>query len=658
MEPPSPNTPALPYVMASETITPTNAAPEIPSDAAPAPETNHATGAEERGKSGKGGDAPLSPLFPGPAAPTVPLVGSDILTPAPGHNVMLAALRDQGLYQEALGAGEHRLRCPWANEHAEGEAEDAHYREADEYLPWGHFACAHTHAAPKDVHHLLEKLSLNPKDARQKPVIRNEAGELNRVLLASEIVLSQRPGYFASHGSLVKLRPQIETGAVVIEPATEHLLARELTAAADWERYDGRAKAYVRCDAPMRVTQQLVRGYQPKLLPTLKGISYQPYFAPDGKLVATAGYNPATGIYGQFDPAAFDVPEPTREAGENAITQLNALLREFEFNADHDRSAVLAAMLTATVRPILPLAPAFNITASTPGTGKSYLIDVIRRFVGPGVMVNMSYPLTAEEATKAIPAALAQKPSVLLFDDMQTDWLPHGVINKMMTSEALSERVLGSNRMMTVSTNTLVLGTGNNVAPVRDMGRRVLTIRLTSQSANPAMRSFKGNPVGAMTKLREHFVSCALTSIRAYLAAGAPVAAVPNIVSFDAWSHFCRQPLIWLGQPDPAQSLFEQLQSDPDDRALAEFLSAWIDLWGTKPVAVRKVADVAEARSDSELTETLFELPVIERGHVNRNKLGWYLKKNAGRIVGGHRIDPAPLAERRGWSVTRVAQAA
>ena len=658
MEPPSPNTPALPEIIASEASMPPSAAPEIPLPISPAPETTFANGAEERGKSGKGGEAPLSPLFLGPAAQTVPHVGSDILTPAPGQNVIVGAIRDQGLYQNAMGAGVHRLRCPWANEHAEGEGDDARYREADEDLPWGHFTCDHTHQLKKDAHHLLEKLNLRPKDARQKPIIRNEAGELNRVLLASEIVLSQRPGFFASNDSLVKLRHQLETGAVVIEPATEHLLARELTAAADWERYDGRAKTYVRCDAPVRVTQQLVKGYQPKILPVLKGISYQPYFAPNDKLVMTAGYNLATGIYGQFDPSAFDNPAPTFAAAETAMEQLKALLHEFEFNADHDRSAVLSAILTATVRPVLPLAPAFNVTASTPGTGKSYLIDVIRRFVGPGLTVSMSYPLTADEATKAIPAALVQKPSVLLFDDMQTDWLPHGVINKMITAEALSERVLGSNRMMTVSTNTLVLGTGNNVAPVRDMGRRVVTIRLTCKAANPAMRAFKGNPVGAMIKMREHFVSCALTIVRSYLAAGAPVVAAPNIVTFGAWSHLCRQPLLWLGQPDPAQSLFEQLQSDPDDRALAEFLSAWVEHWGTKPIAVRKVVDVVEARSDSELTESLFELPVIERGHVNRNKLGWYLKKNAGRIVGGHRIDPAPLAERRGWSVTRVADAA
>jgi hypothetical protein len=43
-----------------------------------------------------------------------------------------------------------------------------------------------------------------------------------------------------------------------------------------------------------------------------------------------------------------------------------------------------------------------------------------------------------------------------------------------------------------------------------------------------------------------------------------------SIVTFGgAWSDYCRYPLMWLGQPDPATALLEQVRHDPDGDALS-----------------------------------------------------------------------------------------
>ena len=48
------------------------------------------------------------------------------------------------------------------------------------------------------------------------------------------------------------------------------------------------------------------------------------------------------------------------------------------------------------------------------------------------------------------------------------------------------------------------------------------------------------------------------------------------------------------------------------------------------------------------------EFPIIERGEINRSKLGWILKKNANRIVGGFEFKKAEADGRTAWRVVTV----
>jgi hypothetical protein len=45
---------------------------------------------------------------------------------------------------------------------------------------------------------------------------------------------------------------------------------------------------------------------------------------------------------------------------------------------------------------------------------------------------------------------------------------------------------------------------------------------------------------------------------------------------------------------------------------------------------------------------------VEERGEINRSKLGWLLKKNANRIVGGYEFQQAEADGRTAWRVVAV----
>jgi putative DNA primase/helicase len=59
-----------------------------------------------------------------------------------------------------------------------------------------------------------------------------------------------------------------------------------------------------------------------------------------------------------------------------ALDLLLELLTEFPFVSIVDKAVALSGMITPVVRGAIKTAPMHAATASTPGTGKSYLVDV------------------------------------------------------------------------------------------------------------------------------------------------------------------------------------------------------------------------------------------------------------------------------------------
>ena len=487
-----------------------------------------------------------------------------------------------------------------------------------------------------------------PASPGVQPRIRVLPGEIHRMAASAEQVLAAVGAYFHAGGPIVRVIDRLG-GGVASEAVNDQTLVTELSSKIYWEKKAQRGE-WVRCDPPQSVVQNLMRGQDRPHLKALEGLARQPFLGPGRKFITSPGYHEETGIYAAFNGGDYDLSELTRDKAEHALECLKWLIEQVPFASEADRSAALAAMLTAAIRPSVAQAPAFSLTASRSGSGKSYLANIIAAFAGPGDPYITSYPTKADEATKVVVAMLLEKPAVILFDDMQTDWKSFGAINKALTSPTVTERILGSTRTATARTNVLMLGTGNNIEPERDMRRRVLSIRLEPPGETPAFRLYrKDDPLEHLRKHRTGAVRDALTIIGAFLAAGAPHADVKPIGTYDGWSTLCRQPLLWLGLPDPAQSLIDQVTHDPDQHLLEEFLTAWSEIFASRPVTVRRV--VATAIDHPNFMDILTELPVMDGRYVNPGKLGWFLNKNRGRRASGLRIEPGESSERRAWRV-------
>jgi hypothetical protein len=596
---------------------------------------------------------------PRPRAPrAVPRIGNandDVLTPKAAQNPVVAALKARGLYKTPLGSGKHDMCCPWVHEHSDGLDTGAAYFEPDELYPVGGFCCQHSHRDQYHIRALLEFLGVRAAEARHKPLIRVIAGDLHRVVDAAEKELAARGRHYQAGGLIVSVSTDPTSGDPSVVPTSLPALTRELSVAATWEKYDGRAEDWVRSDPPARHTSVLFDAQHFRYLPPLAGVARQPYFREtDGELITQPGYDKTAHRFAVFDARQFVLHEPTLAAAHEALALLEDLLTEFHFVAPTDKAAALAAILTAVARPTLAHAPAFHVRAPVFGSGKTYLCELIGAFAGPAGNAKVSYPTTSEEATKVVLSLLLTSPAVIEFDDMDTDWIPHGTIKRMLTAEQITDRILGVSKTATVSTRALFLGSGNNVGPIRDLLRRVLTIHVDPRCATPATLAYKGFPVEKVRQRRGAYVAAVLTIIQAWRKAGSPRAAVDSIVTFGgAWSDYCRYPLLWLGQPDPAASLLEQVRSDPDGDALGGLMTEWHAMFGSTPTTLRKALEVAGGCP--ELFDAIREFPVEERGgEISRKKLGWILRKNSNRISRGLEFQQGEADGRTAWRVVAV----
>lgn len=570
-----------------------------------------------------------------------PSDGDPVWIPRPDENAVLVGLQNRGLYQAPLGEGKHAITCPWVKEHT-GEADGGTaYFEPDDLWPIGGFKCLHGHCAERHVRDLLRMLDIEVSAARMKPTIRIMAGELNRVVDAAERELAQSRRHYQRGGLIVTVVTDPGTREIRVQEISPPALVRALAGAATWERFDGRTEDWVRADPPARHATVLFDATSYPHLPVLNGLARQPYLRPDGSLMTAAGYDTATGMFGVFDAREFSVPDkPTRAQAEAALALLKSLLVEFSFAGDSDLAAALVAMLAAAIRPSLAHAPMIHARAHMVGSGKSYLCELITAFATPQRGTPTTFPGDDEECRKLLLAELLRAPAVVEFDNLTGDLVAHKSLCTVLTSEFMSGRILGVSKTATVSTRALFLSSGNNVGPVQDMTRRCISIRLDPGCEMPAARSFtRPELVRDVLRERGRYVSAALTIVRAWIVTGRPKAICKSLAGYGDWSDLCRQPLLWLGCADPTVSVFEAMTEDPDRETLARLLTSWFTVFGKTPAMVRDAVKQALQLNDenAELREVLRDI-ADERGEINRRKLGWWIKRHAGRIVNGQRF--------------------
>jgi hypothetical protein len=560
-----------------------------------------------------------------------------------------AKLRDFGV---ALDAAQEMMAAHWRSEPPLPAAE---LRTAVANA-WNYAQNAAASANPAAMFEVLPETA----GASNHPAIKIRGGDLPRMVDEAESALVAARGLY-QRGSFI-VRPAVADIATFHDKSTRgHRLVpvrlnhmREtLTAAACWQRYDARSKAWRPVDCPADVAATYLEREGRWKLPVLAGLINAPTLRPDGSVLDTPGYDAATGFL--YDPLGLEFPPvpgaPGKSEARASLDILAELIASFPFVGGADRSVALSAILTALVRPSLPTAPMHAFDAPGAGAGKSLLVDIASMIATGRRAAVISQGRNEEEFEKRLGAALLAGDTLIAIDNCDQP-LGGERLCQVLTQQSVKVRILGRSEMPELPSVALIAATGNNLALAGDLSRRALLCSLDPRCERPELRAFPWNPLDRIQAARPGYVAAGLTMLRAYQVAGTRVDVSP-FGSFEAWSRTVRETLVWLGEADPCETIEKVRESDPRRAAHAAVMEAWEQVLGEQPVTTRQIIGAALGAIDGkpadfgsiqerdttcqDFREALLVVAGVGKA-INSQKLGTWLRSAKGRIVGARRL--------------------
>jgi len=504
---------------------------------------------------------------------------------------------------------------------------------------------------------------------RASATLKTQAGQMPRLVREADSLMADAGVVFQRGGQLVRV---VEGGS--IHAVQQPWLRTHLEEVAAWQRWDGRAKAWLPADAPGDLAARILANRGGWQVPELTGVVRAPILREDGSLLDQPGYDRETGLLLLADhPDAWpQVPrEPTPEQVREAVSTLWEPFAFFPFVDDLSRSIQLAALLTAVQRPLLETAPAFAWNAHRAGSGKSKAAKATA-WLGGGEPVESPWSEQTEEQRKRLMSALMAGPSSLLLDNVSGP-MESDTLCAILTASEFRDRKLGVSEDVTAPTRVLIAATGNNLRLVGDLSRRVLVSTIDHGVENPERLGFPFDPVARVRERWLQYRAAALTILRGFLAAGAPANGEGTMGSYERWDALIRQCIVWLrdeelapfGLDDPADAVAQNFDADPDTQKLRALVGAWYERHGSRPLRVATLIEDAQGIDPSEFGEAVSEsrealleaLQEIagEPERINRRRLGRWIEGRAGRVVDGLRIEDAGTSRKvRQWRVVKV----
>jgi hypothetical protein len=426
------------------------------------------------------------------------------------------------------------------------------------------------------------------------------------------------PPHLFVHGSRIVAIECTEFNGPFITEVDETKLRHHLSRAADYYRMspDGRS---TEVPPPVAVTRDiLARNPATWPFPPLLGTVDVPTLRPDGTILAQPGYDPSTGLY--LIPSRgmenIEVPsEPCRNQLDAALEVIRDAIGEFPFVDTASYANAVAALMTPTCRKVIdgPV-PLALFDATTRGTGKTLLAEVITIVSTGRPASTMSIPSDEEESRKQLTSVLLEGQQLVVFDNIS------GVINsdvlaKVLTGDTHQDRILGRSKTVTSPIRCSWIATGNNIRLGADMPRRCFWIRMDARCPDPSRRTGFKHPSLKEYVLanRSELIRALLTIARAWYAAGRPKASTPSMGSFERWTEVVGGILEYVGVEGflgNCEALFEQADIERSE----VFLEAVDLIFVGKPFTIAQLWDRLNQRPEPEafprsaLTEPVADL--------------------------------------------------
>lgn len=390
----------------------------------------------------------------------------------------------------------------------------------------------------------------------------------------------------------------------------------------------------------------------------LDAIARSPFVRPDGSICDEPGYDRRARVLYVPSTTYPRIPAmPDRDCAGEALGRLRGVFDQFPFKESASESAFLSHVLTEAARVAINTSPMFFYDAPSAGTGKGLLQEMAARIVHGTEPALRPWVGDGDEIRKALYASLLAGDRSLWFDNVPDGHKTRSPeLCAFITSSTWKDRKLGESETLGVPNKCVLVASGNNITPTGDLARRSLVIRMDANTARLKERVFK------IPYLREYVMQHraqllvdALTVIKAFhVLKDIPKMPVP-LPSFEKWSHYCRDPLIWLGLADPVVT---QNETDDETASVGIIYESLASAFGDAEFTALDVARMVNGITDSsgELANQMMQNGCKEPN--SPTKVGYWLRGYRDRISNGLKLVHAGEA-RTGvkWKFVRMQEA-
>ena len=468
-------------------------------------------------------------------------------------------------------------------------------------------------------------------------------GQLDKAVDDTLDVLRKDPNFFDFGDAFVL----IDNGK--IHRLDQHMLEQRLGGLVQYWAWGGRNKRIWK-DPPGNLAKRILSLADLRRLKPLVAVITAPTLRPDGSTLDAPGYDPETKLY-YHCPDGVEVPavplNPSEVEIKEALADLELPFKDFPFVDAVDRGVFLSALLTASVRGVLPTAPGFAFDAPVQGSGKTLLALCVAALAGDqGAAV---YPHSSgrddEEVRKRLMSFFLTGAPAMVWDNVLGRF-DSASLSSTLTSETYTDRILQRSEIRSLPNKAMFLFTGNNLELQEDLVRRILICRIDPCTDQPYKREFDLDPLDYVRTHRPVLIAAALTLLRGYLSSDyLPPAG--RLASFDAWSDWVRDTVCWIGEViapggyvDPIKAVDRALEFDPTFEVNFGLLSALKEQFGTEPFTsadvfklVRNQNDMRTHGTERKIWEAL--MAISENSTRTAQAIGKVLGYRKDRIAGG-----------------------
>ena len=392
------------------------------------------------------------------------------------------------------------------------------------------------------------------------------------------------PKIYQNIRGIVEINLNKENHSLEIDEITVAKMRSNLAKAANWTemRYSQNYGSYQVSVLTPKVAAESVLAEKNPPLPYLKKITCSPFFNRAGVLSIKPGYQPETQCFLNFHEKISRIPDrPSRSDMDTAKEWIDELLWDFPFVDRSEKANAIAFFLVQYVRELIKgQTPLHMFEASTPGTGKSLLVEMLCY-----PFLNSSVPAKSEitdniELRKQITTSLIAKVPIIFFDNLNYG-IDSGIIAGAATNPMWNDRLLGGNREVNLPVRCIWALSGNNPQMSKENLRRTVRIRQDARMEYPELRDtrkFRHPDIrGWVQTNRGHLIWAALVICQNWIAQGRPLAKnAPVMGSFEEWVEIMAGILECAGiEGFLGNAMSFREDADDETTALRAFISAW-----------------------------------------------------------------------------------